>query len=67
MAWLAMSKPIRFVGACALASAILFVAAQLALTPNRSSVVPTTTPTMVPLEIMIRNDELLPVESWDAS
>lgn len=62
-----MPKAINLIGACALAAVAVFVAVELASAPSRSSIVATTTPSMSPLELMIRNDELLPVEIWDAS
>lgn len=62
-----MPRPIHLVGMCALAAAAIFIAAQHTSAPHPSSVMATTTPSMSPLEIMIRNDEPLPVEVWDAS
>ncbi len=61
-----MTKAIRLIGARALAAMAVFIAAELAV-PSQSSIVATTTPTISPLELMIRNDEVLPVEYWDAS
>ncbi len=67
MAGLKMLKPIRLVGVCAFAGAAIFVAAQLASTSHRSSMLATTTPTVSPLETITVNDELLPADFWDAS
>lgn len=66
MAGLKMPKPIRLLGACALAGAAIFVAAQLASAPHPSSMAATTT-TVSPLEIMLGNDETFPIDFWDAS
>ncbi|TCR67390.1 hypothetical protein [Bosea sp. BK604] len=62
-----MPKPIQFAGMCALLAAAIFIATQHAPAPHQSAVMATTTPSMSPLEIMIRNNEPLPVEVWDAS
>ena len=58
--------PIYFIGAGALVAAAIFVVAQGAPVPRRS-LAAMTTPTMSPLETMIRFDKPLPAERWDAS
>jgi hypothetical protein len=68
MAKYKMPKPIYFIGACALAAAIVF-GAQRASVPDRSSLEAAAMkrPAMSPLEIMIRYDKPLPIKTWDAS
>jgi hypothetical protein len=61
-----MSHSIRLVAICAFAGAAAFAAAQLVLAPRQPSTAAVTT-TVSPLEMMIRNDDLLPVDFWDAS
>lgn len=58
-------KAISLVAACALAVVAVFIAAEFASAPSRSTVAATTS--MSPLELMIQNDEVIPVEIWDAS
>lgn len=65
-----MPKAISLVAACALAVVAVFIAAEFASAPSRSTVAATTTtttPSMSPLELMIQNNEVMPVEIWDAS
>ena len=62
-----MPKALSLVAACALAAVAIFIAVEFASAPSRSTMAATATPSMSPLELMTGNDELLPVEFWDAS
>jgi hypothetical protein len=66
MAETKIPRSIYFIGAGALAAAAIFIVTQGAPVPHRS-LSAMTTPTMSPLETMIRFDKPLPAERWDAS
>ncbi|HEV7259981.1 MAG TPA: hypothetical protein VGN82_19515 [Bosea sp. (in: a-proteobacteria)] len=67
MAELKMPKPLRIAGLCILAGVAILIAVEFASPPHRTSVAATATETMSPLDIMIRNDESIPADFWDAS
>ncbi|KUL95653.1 hypothetical protein DK26_11220 [Bosea sp. WAO] len=67
MAETRMPKPMRLLGACALAAAVLFIVAQHASAPFGAFLAATTTEMMSPLDIMTIQDKPLPLDEWDAS
>ncbi|WP_332696790.1 hypothetical protein [Bosea sp. (in: a-proteobacteria)] len=66
MAETRMPRPMRLIGACAFAAAVILIVAQHASAPF-GSFLAATTETMSPLDIMTIQDHPLPLEEWDAS
>lgn len=62
-----MPRPMRLIGACAFAAAVILIVAQHASAPFGSFLTTATIETMSPLDIMTIQDKPLPLEEWDAS
>lgn len=66
MAETRLPRPMRLIGACVLAAAMILIVAQHASAPFGAFLAATTAETMSPLDIMTIQDKPLPPEEWDS-